>query len=153
MEQTARTPYDELDFASMSLNPSWGREATHELNEKLSFMQEVKRKAKEGEELTVEEKREFLWGLLTFYTRDIRLGNLKDAEMNYCQWYIDFAGDCLEKGFIRSFMTSLRRAITRIELSQSRRGFRTKEGNTIRKEESFSTDPKKKKLFGKPKED
>jgi len=93
-----------------------------------------------------------LWGQIAYYTRDLRLGNLKNYDMfNYCQEWLNLAGDCLTAGYTKGFMTALRRVITVLELSQSIGGFLRKRSNTITTE-SFSkkseNDKKKTSVFG-----
>jgi hypothetical protein len=94
--------------------------------------------------------RESMWEKLNFYTRDMRLGNLDKNEMEYCQWYLDFCSDCLQDNMVQSFVVSLSRAATIIELSQSKKGFLRKQPNTLTTENRYmEMEPTKKSLFGK----
>lgn len=97
--------------------------------------------------------KESSWGLLSYYSRDLRLGYLKDDiiknEVEYCQYYLDLAGDCLRLGYPKAFETALRRCITRLELSQSRDGNLRKDMITInQKIDQTINKPKKKGLLG-----
>lgn len=94
--------------------------------------------------------RKNMWERLNFYTRDMRLGNLDRPEMEYCQWYIDFASDMLQEDYYESFIVSLTRAATIIELSQSKKGFLRKQPNTLTTENKYlEMEPAKKSLLGK----
>ena len=97
-------PYDQLDLMYKTIQPSWGRESTQGLYEELSYTKKA-------------------WDLLAYYTKDLRLGNLKDDEIRYCNHWLEIAGDCLRQDFLKSFVTALSRVITVVELSQSRKGF------------------------------
>jgi len=146
------TPASELDLQLMVTNPKWGDwNIPDELKETL------------GETRTFidpESGNQFidlssLWGLLGYFTRDLRLGNLSKygGEVEYCKEYIDFAGECLRQGLPGSFMSSLSRTISLIELSQSRGGFLRQQHNTLRNENyQHILEPKKSKLFGKKEE-
>jgi hypothetical protein len=92
-----------------------------------------------------------LWGLMGYYTRDLRLANLdpRNNEVFYAQYYLDLAGDCLKEGYIQAFLVCLSRVATLLELSQSKNGFLRKQTNTFRTESSQEIlDPPKKGLFG-----
>jgi hypothetical protein len=95
---------------------------------------------------------EGLWGLLGFYTRDMRLGNLNkfDGEVFYCTYYLDLAGDYLQAGMVEPFLICLSRVASVLEISQSRGGFLRKRMNTLSQEHiSIESEPKKANLFGK----
>lgn len=142
-----RTPYNELDMQFMVTQPAWGREYTPELNKKL-------RELKDGEQLD-EETEQYLWGLLAYYTRDLRLGNLSNfgGEVEYCRYWLDLAGDLLRDGLPKSFLTAISRVITVIELSQSKGGFLRRRQGTVTSESVKSEIPAtQKKMFGGRKE-
>ena len=91
------------------------------------------------------------WEMLGFYTRDLRLGNLSEAngEMYYCKYHLDLANDFLREGFTKPFLITLSRVATVIELSQSRRGFFRKIMNTFTQEHKYSElGAGKKNFFG-----
>lgn len=147
--QTRKVPQSELDFELMRLEPEWGRQTVSEdLRAKLVNILGIQENPDTKEtELTVEH----LWGLLSYYTKDVRLGNIsnKNGEFNYCQAYLDFAGDCLREGYIQSFMTALSRVITVLELSQSKDGFLRRRQGTITSEQFQEIlEPKKRSFFG-----
>lgn len=139
-------PQSDLDFNLMTTDPVWGSENINpELQKKLS--ETIEGIDIEGKTKYREEK---LWGLLNFYTRDVRLGNLRSwDELPYVQYYLDLAGDFLQCNMIRPFLISLSRAATKIELSQSKNGFLRRRMNTFTKESSHQElDAPKKNLFG-----
>lgn len=140
-------PVNELELAMLTTNPAWGKEATPELNEKLSEIRENVVVDTEGNEFVPKEQ---LWGLLSFYSRDTRLGNLGSEDYSYARKYMLFAGDCLMLGYVKSFMVSLSRAISVLELSQSKGGFMRKRLNTSSFEHTrMELSPKKRKWGGK----
>jgi len=142
-----RVPTNNLDFSFMTIEPAWGKEATEELHSLLIESGEIKKDG-EGEDVVVEEKH--LWGLLNYFTRDLRLGNLNNELYLRALRYIDLAGDCLSRNLIKGFLSSLRRVISILELSQSRGGFLRRRSNTFT-QESFESplEPVKKSFFGK----
>jgi hypothetical protein len=150
--QQRNTPISELDYQYRTTEPNWGKnDVPAELKEKLAYIARV-----QGKDGNVTYEEESLWGLLGYYTRDMRLANLStwNNEFEYCQYYLDLAGDCLREGKIESFLTALSRVVTILELSQSKGGFFRKLLNTFRSEQSIETiEPKKSPLsWGKGKE-
>lgn len=117
-ENRQNIPYSDLQFNFMTTDPAWGKEAPTDLWNRLQT--KVKKYDTDG---TITEDLEPLWGLLGFYTRDIRLGNLGVLETLYCQMWFDIAGDLLTEGYTQAFFVALRRPITVLELSQSKNGF------------------------------
>lgn len=138
-------PISELDYQYRTTEPNWGKnDVPYELRLKLAQMVKVT-----DENGISTEEAESLWGLLGYYTRDLRLANLSEwnNEMDYCIFYLDFAGDCLREDYKESFLTALPRLITIMELSQSKGGFFRKLLNTFRSEQSIETiEPKKSAL-------
>jgi len=99
--------------------------------------------------------KESSWGLLSYYSKDLRLGYLNDNitkgsnEVEIANFYLNIAGDCLRLGYPKSFETALRRVITLIELSQSRNGNLRRDMITIKQDISQSINkPKKKGILG-----
>lgn len=134
--QTSRgetTPYNDLEMQYRTVNPAWGREATPYLDKKLTFTKKAE-----------EEKR---WELLAYYTRDMRLANIDVVELIYCQTWLDIAGDCLRLGYTKSFITALSRAVTVLELSQSKKGFLRKRHGTMTRESVTSTEGQNKNIL------
>lgn len=95
------------------------------------------------------------WELLSFYTRDLRLSNIGEREIVYCQHYIDLAGDCLREGYMEAFAKALALAATVLELAQSKGGFLRKRQNTLTQENVSGEleSPKKRLLFAGKKRD
>ena len=143
-----QTPINELDLQLMIVDNEWGKDVAPELNERL---QEIGITSKDGKVIY---NKKNLWGLLSYYTRDMRLGNLDRDTYFVCIEWLDFAGDCLRYGFIKSFLTTLSRVITMLELSQSRGGFLRKRLGTFTQEHynEFSETDKKKGLFSSKKD-
>jgi len=148
-------PQSDLDFSLMTTDSVWGKaEVPPELRTKLGryFMS----KNKDGTQLKDDEGNpvatfESLWGLLGFYTRDVRLANLSswNGEVEYCQYFLDLAGDFLQEDQIEPFLICLKRVATILELSQSKGGFLRRRMNTFTQESNtFEKEPPKKSLFG-----
>lgn len=148
-EFSRNTPINELDLQLMIVDSEWGKDIAPELYERLSETGGIEQK--DGK---FKVGKKHLWGLLTYYTRDMRLGNLDRETFIACVTWLDFAGDCLRLGYVKSFLTSLSRVITMLELSQSRGGFLRKRLGTFTQENysEFSESEKKKGLFGAKKE-
>lgn len=94
---------------------------------------------------------EALWGMMSYYTRDLRLSNLsyKSNEIQYCMHYLDLAGDFLKERMIKPFLICLSRVATVTELAQSKGGFLRRQMNTLRTENVDEVlEPKKKTLWG-----
>jgi len=146
-EDKRTVPKSELDFAMLTVNSVWGNnEVSSDLKDKLS--QNVECIDVDGKKTIITES---LWGVLGYYTRDMRLANLTqwDGELEYVRYYIDLAGDMLHANMIMPFLIALSRAATRLELSQSRGGFLRKRLGTITEESTHrEMEPPKKNLFG-----
>lgn len=140
-------------MALLTTDAVWGKpEVSPELKRKLAKFNSVKI----FDEITGEEKEGYtessLWGLLSFYTRDMRLANLNLIQQNRCEHYIDLAGDLLQSGLTKPFIIALSRAATTLELSQSRGGFLRKRLTTITSESyKEEKEPAKRNFFGKTK--
>lgn len=141
-----RVPVSELEAGMMLTDSRWGDGyIAKELKDKLRTM--IKKKIRKGTIITTAQgdfelprdmevlAEEELWSLLNYYTRDMRLGNLSRDEVDYCQHFIDLAGDLLHDSKKRVFVIALSRAATMLELSQSKGGFLRKRLGTFTKEE------------------
>ena len=148
-------PQSDLDFNLMITETLWGSSLVNpELQEELTKRyQMIDGDGKpvfnnEGQPVVTERA---AWGLLSFYTRDLRLSNLsyKTGEIQYCQHYLDLGGDFLKETMIVPFLICLSRVATITELAQSKGGFLRRNMNTLRMESSEEQlDPNKKSLFG-----
>lgn len=154
-DEARSLPTSELDLNLMLTNSVWGRtEVPNELKDKLSKIWCLK--DNNGKQIFDQQGRPVvdkasLWGLLGFYTRDMRLGNLStyDNELQYCRYMIDLAGDFLQVDMYEPFIICLSRAATLLETSQSKGGFLRKTMNTLRQESVNQTlEPPKKGFFG-----
>jgi hypothetical protein len=136
----------------MTTDPVWGsNQISPELQKMLS--RTIEGIDSSGNPKFSEQK---LWGMLNYYTRDVRLGNLsKWDEIPYVEYHLNLAGDFLQNSMVSPFLIALSRAATKIELSQSKGGFLRRRLSTFTKEEFRSEfEPSKKTIFGgKKKED
>lgn len=142
-----KIPANELDLSFMTTESAWGKEVTDELNDRLV---EIGATYDENGVVTGVEKRH-LWGLYSYYTRDMRLSNLNQERYIYCLNWLGIAGDCLRCNYIHSFMTALSRVIDALELSQSVGGFLRRRTNTVTQESNLipgQQDKQNKGLFG-----
>lgn len=148
-------PASDLDFNLMITETLWGSSfVSQELQQHLTkSFQMVDSEGKpvfdnKGEPVVTKEA---LWGMMSFYTRDLRLSNLsyKSNEIQYCMNYLDLAGDFLKEGMIKPFLVCLSRVATVTELAQSKGGFLRRQMNTLRTENVDELlEPKKKSIFG-----
>jgi len=148
MSELREVPHSDIDLQMQMTNPEWGHKVPQELKDKLTKIKGYS-PSDDGKSYTV--IKEELWGLLSFYTRDVRLGNLNVflGETEYCRYYLDLASDLLREDYIDPFLTCLSRVVSVLELSQSRGGFLRRQNNTIRQEHSREEkEPKKRNLFG-----
>ena len=139
------TPQSDLDLSFMTTDSVWGKnEVSEELRERLNkALTTVDADGNTGTTI------DSLWGLLGFYTRDLRLANLNSQELKHCQYYLELASDLLLAGFPESFMICISRVAGVTELSQSKNGFLRKNNNTFRTEQmQGDIEPPKKDLFG-----
>ena len=145
--QSRVMPRSELDFNMLMTDTVWGSQyISKDLKNKLSKYYSVP--DKDG---VMKVEKENMWGLLNFYSRDMRLANLNPTETNYVRYYLDLAGDFLQVDMIEPFLISISRAATVLETSQSKGGFLRKRMNTITSESYGEVEPKKKTMFGKSK--
>jgi len=154
-QKKRNVPMSDLDFYLMTTDSVWGKdtaEISEDLRGKLSKL--YSQVDKNGKPLQTPDgkfvvSKEGLWGLLGFYTRDMRLANLNFLELVYCQYYLDLANDLLQVNFAKAFLISLSRVATILELSQSKNGFLRRRMHTFTSE-SFNEniEPQKKNLFG-----
>jgi len=148
MDDGQRTlPTSELDLNMMLTNALWGKtEVPTELKERLN--KDFSTVDAEGNVIVTTAS---LWGLLGFYTRDMRLANLSEwnHELQTCRYMIDLANDYLSENMVEPFIISLSRAVSIMETSQSKNGFLRKQMNTITQNHTTKNmDPPKKQFFG-----
>lgn len=148
-------PSSNLDFNLMITETLWGSSfVSPELQQHLT--KNFQMTDKDGKPLYTDDGKpvvtqEALWGMMSYYTRDLRLSNLsyRSNEIQYCQHYLDLAGDFLKEGMIKPFLVCLSRVATITELAQSKGGFLRRQMNTLRTEnvDEF-LEPAKKSIFG-----
>lgn len=142
-------PQNELDLNMMTTDSVWGKsEVSPELRKRLEQLYIEDDGQGIGTNIVTKES---LWGLLGFYTRDMRLANLSEwnGELNFCHYHLDLANDFLQTDQVKPFLICLSRVATRLELSQSKGGFLRKKMNTFTQENVNRLDePPKKSLFG-----
>lgn len=134
-------PKNEIDFALFMVDSLWGKdEVSQQLKDKLTdrYLNQ-----EQPEEIIKKE----LWGLLAYYTRDLRLGNLTQGELDYCRYFLDLGGHCLVEDYTEPFLLCIQFVATITETSQSRNGFLRKRMTTVTSE-TAELEPPKKSLFG-----
>lgn len=158
-EEQRSLPTSELDLNLMLTNAVWGRpEVSNELKDRLMKFYITKDDAgqplKDAEGNVVVDKGS-LWGLLGFYTRDMRLANLSEwnNELQTCRYMIDLANDYLSENMVEPFIIALSRAVSIMETSQSKGGFLRRQMNTLTQNHLHQNlEPPKKGFFGGGKE-
>lgn len=140
-EQQVRriVPQNSLDWQAMTTDTMWGSpQISLQLNDRIK-----------ARGTNSEESRDSSWEMLSFMTRDWRLGNtsILRGDEEYCEHYTNLAGDLAREGLGESFASSLGRVAARMELSQSRGGFLRRRQNTITSESMTGELDKKKKLL------
>lgn len=155
-EQKRNVPVSDLDLQMQMIEPAYGKggislELAKKLQETGAILTDEKGNPLVDSEGNIQvEDKGSLWGILGYYTRDIRLGNLDKfaGEYAYVKYYLDLAGDLLQADLIKSFLIALSRAATVIEISQSKGGFLRRRINTLTSENQYSgLDPSKKSIF------
>jgi hypothetical protein len=140
-------PTNDLDLNLMLTNSVWGStEVNQDLKDKLN--KSSTETDKNGKVIVTKSS---LWGLLGFFTRDMRLGNLSDFnnELIVCRYHIDLANDLLSVDMNEPFLISLSRSANILETSQSKGGFLRRIMNTLRHENvNENREPPKKGFFG-----
>lgn len=155
MSDSRELPTSDLDAQMMLTNSVWGKsDVPAELKDKLMryyAIRDEKGNVITDEAGNVQLNRGTLWGLLGFFTRDMRLANLSEwnNELQACRWYIDFANDCLDENYGGAFLCALGRSANILETSQSKGGFLRKQMNTLtQKNVNQNLEPPKKAFFG-----
>lgn len=126
-EETPRyAPKDPLDLNLMLTDPEWGKANTSP------------------------EALEKLWTILKIFNRDIRLGNLRDAEIKYCVHHLDLASDLLlslPSDQLKPVMVEIERGASVTETSQGRGGFLRKQQNTFTQNQNVTQNEPRKRLI------
>lgn len=142
-------PHSDLDLNLMLTDSVWGHpDVSLDLREQLTKLYSDGQKDEKGNLVCTKKE---MWGLLSFYTRDMRLGNLSriDNELQTCRYFLNLAGDFLQENQIEPFLICLSRVATILETSQSKGGFLRKIMNTLRQEHyKQELEPPKKSMFG-----
>ena len=158
-EDNRNLPQNDLDFNLMLTDSVWGKkQAGTDLKNKLNKLylerdekgKPVMIRDKEGNTVPLGEKYS-MWSLLSFFTRDMRLGNLSEwnGELEATRYMIELSNDLLVTDMKQSFAVSLSRVATILETSQSKGGFLRKIMNTLRQEHvRQDIGPPKKEFFG-----
>jgi len=150
-QQIRQTPYTDLEYNWLTTETGWGKDATPELQKKLTKVLKTSGLYDDFGGKPIEEQ---MWGLLSYYTRDIRLGNLSriNGEVKYVIHWLNLAGDSLRAGLPKSFLSAITRAISVIEVSQSINGFLRRRSQTLTHENfNQQLEPKKRDYFGRNK--
>ena len=167
-EDNQRNPISEIDLTFLTTSPAWGKNEVPEayMKQIIRDKQVVLAQINEDGSIFIlkDEKNkpiiyndiEKIWSRLAFLTKDIRLGNISKlgSGSDYCEYYLNLAGDLLEAGYPNAHITALQRTAVKLEVSQSVGGFLRKRQGTITSENiTNELDPKKKDMFGRKKDD
>lgn len=135
-------PRSEIEMNLLTTDSEWGRDSvSDDLKDRL-------KKYYQKPDGDIQE--ESYWGILNYFTRDLRLGNLGSAELEEARHYLNLANDLLLQDQIESFIIALERVAGILELSQSKSGFLRKWMQTLRSENVNSeVEPEKKSFFGR----
>ena len=161
-QDNAKRPLSELEFHDKTIEPVWGKyEINDDLYEKFTkkyFQYDEKTGELLVDETTGEPKlsKEGIWGQLGILTRDVRSSNLQGGnawkgeidEINYCETWLQLAGDMLSEGYEECAMIALGRAAIRLELGLSRNGFFRKRMGTYTQENISESREPPKHYFG-----
>lgn len=166
-DNTQRTPVSEIDLTFLTTDPAWGKNQVPEaymkqiIRDKQIVLAEIQAdgsivlmRDENNKPVTIQDI-EKIWSRLGFLTKDIRLGNISKlgSGADYCEYYLNLAGDLLEAGYPNAHITALQRVAVKLEVSQSVGGFLRKRQGTITSENiTNELDPQKKNLFGGKKE-
>jgi hypothetical protein len=137
-------PENTLDYNMMMIESEWGRDESinaallDKLQKIKGFYVDKDNNPIIDEAGNPEFVKESLWGMLGFYTRDMRLSNLDASQFRYSVFYLDLCNDFLRVDMIEPFLTCLSRVATVLELSQSRGGFLRNRQNTLTTETRFN---------------
>jgi hypothetical protein len=150
-EEERMVPQSDIELQLLFTDPKWGQDVPQELKDKLTHIISSKLAKDENGNLVVIDEAESLWELLSFYTRDVRLGNLTvwNGELECCRYSLESAGIYLRAGHKKAFMAAISHAISILEVSQSKGGFLRIRAGTITKEDfKGEIEPKKRGLIG-----
>jgi len=130
-------PQNEIDLQLVLTNSQWGSSEQTQLRKILQTYKYkvVQVESGNGQQLMLQEKQNY-WDLMEFFTRDLRLGNLKENELFVIRYDLDLATDLLSNDCFKSFITALSRVAVVLETSQSRGGFLRKIIQSIFKHET-----------------
>lgn len=167
-DNNQRTPISDIDLTFMTTDPAWGKNQVPEaymkqiIREKQIFLAQVDDKGNifilkdDKDKPLLYNDIEKIWSRLAFLTKDVRLGNISKFGFgaDYCEYYLNLAGDLLEAGYPNAHITALQRGAVKLEVSQSVGGFLRKRTNTITSENiTNDLDPQKKSFLGGKREE
>ena len=132
-------PENELDLQTMTIIPDYG-----------DLSEELKKTLNEKSNHTTEKK--FEWEKLELFKSGFRLGNLSGTEQTVAEENLRLALECFRLGLIESGFSFYNDVVVTLELSQSKKGFRSTMMNSIH--QFTNTDNSNKRgVFGNTKED
>lgn len=140
-ERRRTVPQSDIDLQMQLVEPNWSRDVSKSLRDRLS------------KKLGVDEDNNLVYSdlieMLDMMKRDLRLGNLRNSEVDKCQLGIDLAMDCLDHGYTEASVLLVGRVASIVDTSQSRKGFLRKLfGTATIRRENIEFEPKKRGLFG-----
>lgn len=146
-EERRDTPESSLDALWQMTNPTWGRaEVPKFLRDRLSKRSDGVFLDEDGNQYPA--NKGGMWELLGFFTRDLRLGFLTNAEAKEAREWLEITSICAAEDLPDSFFLSLSKVISMVEISQSRSGNLRRNQRTRREESSLTYDEPPKR-FGK----
>lgn len=137
-------PDNQLDAMWALTNPVWGKSTIpKQLRDRLMKNKGGKLVNEDGDEFEADE--EGMWDLLSYFTRDLRLGNLSKAEAKECREWLEICSDCIRNQYRDSFFLSLVKVVALTEISQSRGGWLRKilRTNTSEQKIEYEEQPKR----------
>lgn len=152
--QMRTVPQSDLEYQMLVTDTLWGAPwVSEDLKEHLTKTHLLR--DAEGKPILTPDgnyaiKKQALWGLMSHYTRDIRLSNLSSArnEINYVRHWLDYASDMIREDMPLAFLAALSRVVTVLETSQGRGGFLRKRMGTVTTEDITAPgEPGKKSLY------
>jgi hypothetical protein len=129
-------PESSLDLNMRVIDPAWKNIKTDMQNVKVEDLSEffLRVKNAEGKDVIYVDIN-YLLSQLDFITRDVRLSNYDDKDLEIVRWYLAFAGEMASANMPRAFNFCIQKCAVYSETSQGRKGFLRKIINTFYSEQ------------------
>lgn len=144
-------PESTLDLNMRVIDPAWQNIKNNQAMIKSEDLQKFFIKDEQSGRVYVDIN--FLLTQLDFITRDVRLSNYDNKDLEIVRWYLAFAGEMASANMPRAFNFCIQKVAVYSETSQGRQGFLRKIINTFYSEQkqTISEPPKKSFFTGKEK--